>query len=224
MSKAEWKAVMTRTDFDRVRSDPRLPPLLALSRCLNSLRYSQTALMRPLEYQTPRARRERFAAFFYAGALLFEGVTIAEQLGKHFRALPAYRDHMKPVLANPSFTKLRSTMLKKLRDKTVFHFDEDVAATVLAHLDLKEYVFSSGKGRAAGDIYHELGDEVVVHYLIGKTDTEAEFLGKLDDFMTEVTRLFTDFTSAAERLIPEVLSEMGWHLKPSPRPRRGTRD
>lgn len=84
------------------------------------------------EDQSPRARRDRFSAFFCAAALVHEGLRTAEGLGKCFRALPQHKSGFAVILSGPEITPLRSGDLCKIRNELVFRFDRASLETGLA--------------------------------------------------------------------------------------------
>ncbi len=210
MSPRHWKAGLTPQEFVKVRGDPRLPPLMALARVANALSLSHQPLMLPVDRQTPRARKHRTSAIFYAGAILFEGLRGAETLKAHFGALPQYREAFVPILRDPAVQSLRSTFLKPLRDQITFHFDAKVPATVLPDLDATApVVFLFATEENASGTYFELADDLAIRYLMGNADTDVEAHARLETFLVGTTDLFKRFTIATQRLIPAALYDLG---------------
>lgn len=56
MADNDWQVLTRRADFDQLRSAPRLPPLIALAKTINALRFAQGTLTRPVEYQSPAGK------------------------------------------------------------------------------------------------------------------------------------------------------------------------
>lgn len=195
--------------FDRIRSDPRLPPILGLCRVTNAMALGHSAIVAPLKYQSPRVRRDRTAALIYTGAMLAEGLVFAKALGRHFRYLPQYRDGFGKLLGDKQVHEFRTRYLKPLRDKVTFHFDVKVIANVIASMRFAEYVLASGRGKIAGQIYFDLADDVVTCLLVGPYETDAQFLGRLKEFMTGTANLYERFMRAAHHLVPAALAELG---------------
>ena len=155
-------------------------------------------------------RRERFAALLYTGALLHEGLRLAESLAGHFRRLPQFVTGFTPILADPTVQRLRKRYLKPLRNKVAFHFDAAVPEISLPRLKNSAYVFACGRGNATADIYFELADDVVTDFLLGSSATDEEYLRKFEEFAVGTSELYKRFMIASHRLIPAALKELGW--------------
>ena len=196
--------------FDAVRTDRRIHSLLSLARVTNALTLGRWALLAPLKWQSPRLRRERYAALLYTGALLHEGLRFAESLARHFKHLPQFTSGFAPIIADLSVRKLRKAYLKPLRNKVAFHFDAVVQESSLPRLRNSEFVFARGRGIATADIYFELADDVVTDYLLGSPSTDREFMRRFEEFAVGTSELYKRFMIAAHRLIPAALKELGW--------------
>lgn len=194
-----------------LRTDPAFIELLRLARVVNSLSFNYSPLLVPLEDQSPKARRDRFGAFFYAAALLQEGLHTAQSLGKYFRDLPQYKSGFATILADPEVTELRSGDLGKIRDELVFHFDRDAIAAGLAHFPGGKALIATapGDGFKQGEIYFDGADDALLGYLYGDAPTEAEYRTRVRRLMEQVTSLFKRFMRGSHSLIPVALGQMG---------------
>ena len=210
MSRKSWKAGLTPEEFAKVRLDPRLPPLLTLARVANALSLSHHSLSMPMTWQTPRIRKQRTSGLLYAGAVLFEGLKVAEALKAHFGHLPQYQNGFHPILADRDVQRLRSGFLKPLRDQFTFHFDPKVPAKVLrTNEETENVVFLSAKEENAGGTYFDIADAISIQYLIGDVSDDAEAHERLEEFMVGTSNLFNRFTIASQRLIPAAFFELG---------------
>jgi hypothetical protein len=203
-----WKAL---------RTDPAFWDLLRLARVVNALSLAYGPLIAPLEDQSPRARRERGAAFAYMGALLHEGLHTAQSLGAHFRALPAYKK-IASLLGDPEVQSLRSAFLDIIRDEMVFHFDRQSIAQGLTQFPGGQILIATTSDASHGQIYYDIGDDVLTAYLFGDAETETAFLQRVATFMARTTALFNRFLSASHALIGEALQKMGCVQGPYSRP------
>ena len=156
---AAWKTL---------RQNPAFIELVRLARVLNSLTLSYPPLLGPLEDQSPRARRERFAAMLNAAALLHEGLHTAQGLARHFRGLPQYKEEFAVIFNDPEVRRFRGDILDKIRDELVFHFDRDSLARGLSHFPEGETIIAvtSGTGWSHGETYFELADDALLAILV----------------------------------------------------------
>src|SRR2546430_9340093 len=201
-----------------LRSDPAFVELVRLARVTNQLTLAWPPLLAPLEDQRPKARRERFAAFFYAAALLHEALHVAQSLGQHFRELPQYRSGFAAIFADSGVTALRTQLLDRIRDRLVFHFDRECLAGGLGHFPEGETLIATAPDFMQGEIYFDVADDALLAYLFGDAPTEAEYLVRVGWLMEQVTCLFKRFMQAAHSLIPAALNEVGCYIKPVDRP------
>lgn len=207
-------------DWPRLRSDPAFVELIRLARVVNSLTLSYPPLLATLEDQSPRARRERFAAMLNAAALLHEGLHTAQGLAKHFRGLPQWKEEFASLLRDPKVNEFRTRVLKKIRDELVFHFDRDALATGLSHFpDGETQVAVTARNEwTYGEIYFDMADDALLGYLFGDAPTEADYHTRVAHLLENTTDLFNRFMRASHRVIPAALEKMGCYAKSVARP------
>lgn len=201
-----------------LRSDPAFVELVRLARATNPLTLAWPPLLASMEDQSPKARRERFAAFFYAVALLHEALHVAQSLGQHFRTLPQYKNGFAAIFADEQIRALPSDVLDRIRDRLVFHFDRDCLAEGLHHFSEGETLISTAPEFRQGEIHFDLADDALLAYLFGDAPTETEYMARVAKLMEQGTHLFKRFMRAAHSLIPAALREMGCYIKPVERP------
>jgi hypothetical protein len=209
MPRSDWQIVMTQEKFKTLVHDRRLAAVVRLARLANALTVGRWALVAPLTWQSPRLRRERFSALFYTGAVLYEGLRVARDMGRDFRHLAQYQK-VKALLGDKDVGKFTKRYLRRLRNKVAFHFDAKPIVGQLPNLGGDEQVFASGRGKRVDDIYFDLADDVVTEYLLGVGPSDAAYMHRLDEFMTGTSDLFRRFMLAIHPLIPAALVEMGW--------------
>jgi hypothetical protein len=202
----------------RLRVDPAFCELLRLARVVNSLSLAYGPLIAPIEDQSPRARRERTSAFAYVAALLHEGLHTAQSLGAHFRQLPAYRTGIATLLGDPDVQALRSELLDRIRDELVFHFDRDSIAEGLTRFPDGEVLVGTTSDASHGQIYYDIGDDVLAGYLFGDAESQQAFLERFGAFMERTIELFNRFVSASHSLMGAALQQMGCVQRPFARP------
>jgi hypothetical protein len=201
-----------------LRTEPAFVELLRLARVTNSLTLAYPPILASLEDQSPRARRERFAAILYAAALLHEGLHTAQGLGQHFRRMPQYREGFAAIFADPIVRAFRSSTLDRIRDELVFHFDRDSLAVGLTYFPEGEVLIATAPDFQQGEIYFDIADDALLGYLFGDAPTEEVYLQRVTYLIEQVTLLFNRFMRAAHSLIPAALREMGCYIKPVARP------
>lgn len=214
----DWEIIAPRDVWQAIRSDERFIELVRVARVVNSLAQAYGPLIHTLEDQSPAARRNRFAAFFYAAALLKEGLDTAQSLGKHFRHLKQYKEGFGAILADADVQGLRSELLSKVRNELVFHFDRDAIAQGLSQFADSDSRILSASEFSHGEIYYDIADDAVLGYLFGDAPTEKEYVRRLAHFMEELTELANRFMAASHSLLAVALRELGCKKRQSDRP------
>ncbi len=210
----EWEIICSPDQFEALRGDPSFAQLLALARLVNTLRYVQCAAS-----MVPRSKvrriRHRINTFLTMGALLFEGTNLVRRMGRHYRALPSWRQGLGAVLRDQRFRKLTEN-LKKARNQVVFHACEDEFAVQLREWehDGKDVKFVVGRGRRIADAYHDLADSMAMQTFVGPVDSEAEFRARFRILANTAADFTVAFLRAADRAIFEALRGKGFKIRP----------
>jgi hypothetical protein len=144
---------MSAADFSAARSDPRLHRLLTLARIVNSIRFTEVAVVEHKASETAKATRQKMSAFLYLAALLYEGLNFAQRLGQHFRDSEAFRVGFADLFRDAVVVELRAGLLNRLRNQAVYHHDDVAIPTGLNLMSADEYNLR-GRGRTAtGDAW-----------------------------------------------------------------------
>ena len=207
-----WDVFCTKEIFEKLKNDERFLNILTLARFFNALRFCQQPVIDARSSNRPSSSRQSINSFLFAGSVLYEGFLLAEKLGQHFRDFDSFKKGFAVLLRDNKIRMLRETVLKRMRNKFVFHFDHDIVSEALEYFELPNYRFATGFGKSSGELYYGLADEVAMNYLLQPkpNDTDTELDNRLRSMMKEITQLMGQFTDAAERLIAEVLVSMGW--------------
>ena len=207
-----WDISCTKDIFDTLRTDERFLNLLTLARFFNALRFCQQPVIDARTSDKPSASRQSINSFLFASSVLYEGFLLAEKLGQYFRDFDSFKNGFGVLLRDKKIKKLRTTSLKRMRSKFVFHFDRDISLEALKDFELPNYRFATGFGKASGELYYGLADEAVMNYLLQPQpeDTDGALNKRLRSLMEDITELMGKFAEAAELLIAEALVAMGW--------------
>jgi hypothetical protein len=205
-----WSFSASGEEFERFRDNPQFATLLTLARVVNGLQFCFHAMLEPGSGDEPAHLRQRMNPLLFSAGVLHEGFAVAQTLGKHFRERESYRTGFRKLLADPVTQKLRSTVMQTMRNDIAFHFNPDVAATVLKTLKLDKYVFVMGVGPQEGQTYFQLADEVVFNHLVDAHNPGADERQILREMFSDFSYVTSGFIKAAQVLIPDVLIEMGW--------------
>jgi len=146
-------------------------------------------------------------------ALLNEGLRVTQTLGASFKSLKSFQNGFGKLHADPEVQRLQKE-LSQIRNKVVYHLDKDVVPEGLELLaGQQEYVFMSGSDLTNGEIYFDLADDAVVHFIVREQAGSPEFSAKYSDLLRRTTELSMRFSAAGDELITEVLISQGWKTR-----------
>jgi hypothetical protein len=214
MENTPYDISCSKSIFDVVKTDERFLGLLTLARFVNALRFCQKAGIDGKESTGYAGARSTINSFLFSASILYEGFLLVEKLGKNFRDLDSFKSGFGVLLRDKKVRTLRKSVLTRMRNKFVFHFDQEVAKESLKNFELPEYKFASGVGKAAGEMVFVLADEAVLNYLLQPTPSEPdEILAKrYKEILQDTIDVMGKFLDAAERLMGDVLKDMGFKV------------
>ncbi len=211
---ADYREIYTSKEaFEALRSDPKFAKLLNLARAVNAIYFCFNSLLDYSGDETPPGQRQHINAFLFSVGALHEGFRVADTLEKHFGDRDSYRNGFGKLLADPKIQMLRSTILKRMRNKLVFHYDEDLAKQMLRSLDLEEYVFATGTGGNRKGTYYNLADEIVINDLLRDCQTQEEEDRTFRAALSTIGDTLAAFVECADTLIGDVLPDGTWKLR-----------
>jgi hypothetical protein len=205
-----WEVYISKEDFERLRTDPRFVSLLPLARVTNALKFCFQVLIEQGIGDTPAATRQHINAFLFACGVLYEGLKIANTLGKQHSERTSFRNGFGKLLKSKDTKRLNDTVLNAMRNKLVFHFDEDVAPSVLESLNLEQYAFATADGDKSGAVYYNLADEIAINFIVGAPGSKEEEDRIFRETLETIARVITNFVSSADSLIADVLKDLNW--------------
>jgi hypothetical protein len=212
MNKSDYREIRTsKENFDKIRSDRKFAKLLNLARAVNAIYFCFNSLLDYSGDDTPAGQRQHINGFLFSAGALHEGFCVADTLEKHFGDRDSYQNGFGRLLADPKTQALRRTILKRMRDKFVFHYDEDVAKKTLKTLDLKEYVFATGTGGKRKGTYYNLADEIVINYLLNDVPPDEQD-SAFREALKSIGETLSAFVGCADALIGDVLLESTWRV------------
>jgi hypothetical protein len=214
MENFAYDITCSKETFDSLKADERFLGLLTLARVVNSLRFFQREFIDSKNVSGPVGARSCINSFLFGASVLYEGFLTVEKIGTHFKALDSYREGFGALLKDKDIQNFRQSVLYRVRNKFVFHFDRNVVKESFEHFQLPTYKFASGIGKASGEMYFGLADEAVMNYLLQPSDNEPNesVRARYKKIMQDTTQLMGRFNESAERLMADVMDDMGFTL------------
>lgn len=204
---------MSSEDFDALRSDFRFARMLRLARVCNAILFCFNSYLDYTDNNSPKGLRQRFNSTFFVAGVLHEGLEVVDNLKIHFGKYDSFQNGFEKLLSEYKVINFRANELTTSRDKFIFHYDKDVATKSLKILDFSEYLFATASGSELGDLYFNLADEVAINYLIDGVNSKENEEQVMSNYFEMLASISTEFIHSADKLIGEVLSEMGWKVR-----------
>ena len=208
-----WEVALTEEQRAMFGAKPGLLQLLTLARVVNALMFCFDAILRIEQDGSPATSRQTTNSVFFTAGVLYEGLLTAEEIREHFGDRESYREGLGKMLADPGIVRLRDKVLIRLRNQVAFHFDKKMAPKIWKEINLPTLRFAVGRGKTSGGMYYQLADEVAINYFInevlGVKGSAGVELEAYKDHLRELRDTLTSFVHGADRLIGDVMSELG---------------
>lgn len=210
MREALFQIVLPASRIAAFRRDrKRLGPLLAISRASNAISLARAPLVIDADDFSPMVARERFAALFHAGAVLVEALDTAEKLKKHFAGIEQFDRGFGQLLSDSDTKQFRESVLRKFRDKGVFHFDSGFFGAALSQVRDDELVLGTFDTSTVADTYISIADDLMFDHILGVFDSDTAKVAAVVEFMDRCSDIMIRFLAASHSLVPFVLGELG---------------
>lgn len=214
MKKQAWDISCSKSNFEKLKSDETFLGLLSLARCVNALRFCQKAAIDAKGGKTPSSTHSTINSFLFASSVLYEGFLLIEKLSKTYKDIDSFKNGFGNLMRDKKIQSLRNTILKRARNKFVFHFDKDIAKYALNNFDVPIINFASGVGKAAGEMYFGLADELSITYVLQpeENETNVSLMIRYTQIVKDTTAIMDKFARSAEILIADVLEDKGFTI------------
>ncbi len=204
---SRWKIVVPANRLAEFQNDEAFAELLVLARMANALRFALSAA-----FDAPTGtvgHRQRNSSFLLTAASLSEILRALPRMGKHFRSLPAFKEQLSPLLADKSVSDLRGKLLTWLRNKAVFHHDQDVLPIGLAGLHPGLWTFAEGDSETFMDVAYPMADFAIIRAALEQIGTDENLVDAFEQVLSQTMQIATSLIAAVDTLIGQALSERG---------------
>lgn len=205
-----WEVYISTEGFESIRTDPRFAALLLLARVVNGINFCFQTLIESIKDDTPAGQRQHFNSFLFACGILYEGLKVANTLGKYFGDRKSFQNGFGLLLKDKVTKQLQQTVLNSMRNKVAFHYDEDIVTGTLKNLNLSSYAFATAANSKSGAIYFKRADEVAINFIIGEPGSKEEEQKVFREILESTSKVMTQFVRCANELITDVLKDMNW--------------
>jgi hypothetical protein len=206
----EWEITCDGETFKNVRRNEKFPYVVALARSVNALNSAHSLLMSGSKSETPERVRNTMNSYFFAGALLYEGLGLVRKMIKPFADDIAFQNGLRMILRNPVAQKIEQMHLNPARNHAVFHFLPDEFEKAIGKSPEDRNVFVVAIGKKKKSLHYAYADVLVAEMSVGLSSDDPAFWPSFDGVVKETTNLVIKFASDAEDLIGSYLKSAGF--------------
>jgi hypothetical protein len=206
----DWQVTCTREEFEACRNDLKFPFIVALARTVNSLKFVHSAMVHAGTGNSPESRRGRLNSYFFASAILYEGLKLVRAMSRPFRQDELFKRGLRELLRDKDVQAIEQAHLNPARNKAVFHFLPQFFAATIASATCDECIFASGRGKRREELYYPFADVIAAGILVGYSSDTDGYYARLGKAMSDTSDFMMRFIDAAEFLIAYYIKHWGF--------------
>lgn len=209
----DWQVSCGRERFDECQKDEKFSYIVALARAVNSIKFVHSAMLRVGTEDSPEAKRGRLNSYFFASAILYEGLKLVRSMNHTFKKDEMFRRGLHGILRAKAAQTIEQKRLNPARNKAVFHFLPQFFAEIIGSATCDECVFASGRGKRREELYYPFADTITAGILVGFSSDTEEFYTILGKAMSDTSDLMVRFIDDAEFLIAHHIKKWGFEAR-----------
>ena len=209
-----FKIFITKNQFNSLKNNEKFIDAIRLSRITNAIRASQSLILRTIKDKSIRGLRDKFEVILYYGAVVYEGIKTFYDMLDRLKILDEYINNIQDINylcreydGKTSFTK---TILARIRDKLVFHFDMDVFKKAILNMDLpsEEFILLEGESNSNIDVNAPSTTMLYFNYLISFVDQNISDEEKLEFIYHELDLISKKLNNVVENIVYGLLKDI----------------
>lgn len=206
----EWEITCDKETFAKVRREEKFAYIVALARAVNALNAVHSLLPLTPQAETPERVRNGMNSYFFASALLYEGLSLIRKMTKPFAGDSEFQNGLRMLLKDATAQKIEQGHLNPARNHAVFHFLPDEFEKAIRKAIDDRCVFVAAIGEKKKDLHYSYADVVAAEILVGMPADNHEFWPKFEKAAEETRELAIKFKRDAEDLIGNYLKTWGF--------------
>lgn len=191
--------------YAQLSEDPRFWTAVTLSRVVNALRNSLFILHRA---ETRHVWEPNPNDLFYLAGNLFEAIQYAGRLGRNCRTLAAFAS-LHDFLQSKEVKEFSAKVLKPLRNKVVFHFDDDVTQKAALQFPWPNFVLRERLDILGAIPYYPFGDFAILYSVVAGDCDSASAKARIEEYMDRTLKYVVQLLGVADALLEELFQVLG---------------
>ena len=220
IEKQVFEVRISAEQFESLRTDFRFQHILRFARFVNQLSFCfGVSRSLPPNFEDFRIIRQVWNSYAFTAAILFEALTVFDEMSGSFGNLNSYKIGKSKLEAHPKYLSLKE-LLKHGRDRVTFHVDKSIYKHELSVTEVDPYeVFVKGcEDGQISHMYFPLADELAFDYLFGYQNNQSqvnldEKHRQIQETIHELNEIVILFLTSANDLIHEYTLDKGWSVE-----------
>ena len=191
----KWNVKLNGSRLAALRKDPDFRTIIKLGRVMNAVLFASESIGKSYKQSTVLERRQYWRASFMLAGYVHEGIKLVSSIKGRYLTMPEFQD-LRAVALDAECRQARD-YVRKVRNHTAFHFDEDDARTAVALAMLKPttYILNSGDRAVAGAWYFDFADYLDLTLLVdefGEDGTREESINNIFNAVSGLSLMFLE--------------------------------
>ncbi len=205
------ETIRLRADnIDSLKSDGSFILGLQLSRLYNALNASHRVYLSITNDKNPANQRDRLEHILYHAAIISTSITTLHKNMQQISSLPSWNsDNL-----NISFIKeqmedeqsFARTILRLIRDKVVYHYDDKVIREIINDYPLYNGVrLGQAKSKSGIDLCFPLIDEMILAFVLKEYQPEETEIDSYESFLDELANISNCLFQVLMELVTDIM-------------------
>lgn len=208
----DWRIECDRETFEKCQADPKFPHIVALARAVNALNSVHSMMIHAGAGDAPEAERDRMNSYFFASAILYEGIKLIRTMNQTFKDDAPFQNGLRLFLRDPVAQKIEQMHLNPARNQAVFHFMPDTFSKIINSVTVDTCIFAQARGQSRRHVRYSYADVVTAEILVGFAANTEEFYETLGAAMAGTRELVVRFADESEKLIGYHTAQWGFQV------------
>jgi hypothetical protein len=209
-STKEWEITCDKKTFKTVREKEKFPYIVALARAVNAINAAHSPLLRSSKVETPERIRNGMNSYFFASALIYEGLSLIRRMNKAFVDDEDFQNGLRTLLKDPVAQEIELRHLNPARNHAVFHFLPNEFKKAIDKAGGDRFVFVVAIGKKKRALHYAYADVLTAEMLVGVPCDDPTFWSTFESAARQTSELVIKFTNDSENLIGKYLKMFGF--------------
>jgi len=207
---AIYKVTIKKNCIKELRSSEDFILAIQLSRIVNSLRSNFRSYINVSNNDDLLDFKDRIDLLLIHGSMLYEAIHKFSSMSKRLSQLNYWKNNIEQIKElqgeNNKKESFTNTVLKSIRNKIFFHFDNEVISEALGDFVLVDnQIFARGRSTKCKDMLYTLVDDLILNHLVQLCPEQMDPCKKYEKIEKKIIELSRKLCSIFDNITKELL-------------------